>query len=234
MSTFSRRTVTCHCGTAFEGEVFDSLHVSRRPDVRDRILEGTFHTFPCPGCGERVVVEARLAYTDFPRKHWFTVYPRIDLRHRTEMADFAARAFRATMVDRAPELVRDWAPDMLQRVIFGLASLREKLIIFDANLDDRLIEILKLQLFRTTRRLLFHPDTFLFLSEIESDTLIFDYAPPGKETVSLPVPRELYVDLAGRCDALLRDQPWLSDGFVVDYRAIVTPDLPLARAEEPQ
>ena len=222
MSTFRARSIRCHANHPFEGELFDSLHVSRRPDVREQILDGTFHRFTCPTCAEPVVVEHRLAYTDFPRRQWFTVFPRIDLRHCEEMVAFAQRSFQATMVERAPEMVRDWARDMTTRAIFGLASLREKLLVFEAGLDDRVVECLKLQLFRAAG-LELHPDTFLHVATVETDTLVLSYGPPGRPPANLPVPRELYAMLELDSERLRGGLPWLFDDIVVDYRSIMGP-----------
>ena len=222
MSTYRRQPIRCHCGSSFEGELWDSLHVSRRPDVRDRILDGTFHRFECPACGQPVVVEGRLAYTDFARRQWFTVFPRIDLRHRDELVAFARTSFQATMVERAPALVQGWASEMTERAVFGLASLREKLVVLEAGLDDRMTEGLKLQLFRTAA-LVLHPDTFLHVVAVESDTLLFEYGPPGRRPTGLPVPRELYALLGAEQERLRADLPWLFDDILVDYRGALAP-----------
>src|SRR5690606_27679577 len=123
--------------------------VSLRPEVRQAILDGTFHRFVCPSCGRRNTVEKLLAYTDFPRRQWFTVVPRAALTRRSEWLRLAEDSFRATMVEHAAPIVKTWAPDMTRRVIFGLASLREKLVAFEAGLDDRWLELVKLELIYT-------------------------------------------------------------------------------------
>jgi len=230
MSTYRLQPIVCRCGSSFEGELWDSLHVSRRPDVRDQILDGTFHRFACPACGQPVGVERRLAYTDFPRRQWFTVFPRIDLRHRDELVAFARASFQATMVERAPALVQAWAPALTERAVFGLASLREKLVVLDAGLDDRLIEALKLQLVRTAG-LVLHPDTFLHVVAVESDTLLFEYGPPGRRPTRLPVPRELYALLGAERERLRGDLPWLFDDILVDHRSVLVPRTALVPAQ---
>jgi hypothetical protein len=234
MIAYCKEPILCRCGTSFEGELWSSVHVSRSPEVRDRILEGTFHRFECPACGQPVVVERRLAYIDVPRRQWFTVFPRIDLRHRDELVAFARAAFRETMIERAPELVQGWAAEMTERAVFGLASLREKLVVLEAGLDDRLIECLKLQLFRTAG-LVLHPDTFLHVAAVESDELVFEYGAPGRRPTRLPVPRELY-SLLGTQLGDERAQPrgelaWLFDDILVDYRAPLVPRTALVPAQ---
>lgn len=230
MSTYRIQPIQCHCGFTCEGEVFDGLHVSRRPDLRERILDGSFHGYACRQCGKRFTVEKRLAYTDFPRKQWFTVYPRIDLRHRGELVEFARRSFQATMVERAAELARAWAPQMIQRVIFGLASLREKLIVFEAGLDDRAIECLKLQMYEAAG-LVLHPDTYLHVAAVEQDAIVMEYAPPGQRPAALRVPRELYATLDLQRDELRGKLPWLYDDIVVDHRCALAPNVPLVLAQ---
>jgi hypothetical protein len=230
VSTYRIQPILCRCGATFEGEVFDSLHVSRRPDIRERILAGSFHGFTCDRCGQPVTVDKRLAYTDFPRQQWFTVFPRVDLRHRDELVAFARRSFEATMVERAADVVRAWAPDMTQRAIFGLASLREKLIVFDAGLDDRTIECVKLQMYRSAG-LVLHPDTYLHVTAIEDEVIVMEYGPPGERPRVLPVPRELYVMLELQRDALRGEMPWLYEDIVVDHRCAFAPKAPLVPAE---
>lgn len=229
MSTTRPQWIRCPCGATFQGEVWSGLHVSRRPDVREQILDGTFHRFTCPACDGPVVLEGRLAYTDFPRRHWFTVVPRIDLRHREELAAFARRSFEMTMQERAPQMVQGWAEEMTQRLVFGLASLREKLVIFDAGLDDRVVELLKLQLCREGAAAL-HPDTYFHVTAVDSDSLIFELGLPGEAPRELPVPRERYVMVELARAELEPHMPWQRDNLVVDYRAVVTPAVPLASA----
>jgi hypothetical protein len=225
MSTYRAQPLTCACGTVFTAQAYDSLHVSRRPDLRQQILDGTFHRHACPGCGRSLTIETRLAYSDFPRRQWLTVFPRIDLRHRDELADFAHRSFEATLVARAPELVRARAGELIERVVFGLASLREKLIVLEAGLDDRVVEALKLQLCKTAG-LVLHPDTFLHVAAVDAEALVLHYGPPGEAPRPLAIPRELYVALACQSERPRFDE----HDVVVDFRALLAPRVALARA----
>lgn len=237
MSTARPQWIRCPCSATFQAELFEGLHVSRRPDLREQILDGTFHRFACPSCGEPVVLERRLAYTDFPRRQWFTVHPRIDLRHRDELAAFARRSFELTMQERAPELVQGWAGEMRQRVVFGLASLREKLVIFEAGLDDRFIELLKLQLCQEGVPAM-HADAYFHVTAIDSEVLSFEVAPPPPPLPrardaprELSVPRERYVMIELQRHELRDHVPWLRDDLVVDYRMLLAPSLPLVPAQ---
>jgi hypothetical protein len=232
MSTFEPARIRCACGAEQDVELANGLHISKRPDIRQQILEGTFHRFPCPACGGSVQIENLLAYTDFPKHHWFTIVPEDELPWRGERVAFAKLAFQKNMVERAAPIMQDLAPKMKQRVIFGLASLREKIICFDADLDDRLVEALKLQLLRDLE-LPFSPAGYFHLVEVTGNELAFELSasPDSYQTKRMVIPRSMLDELA--CDAAQIEAalPELWNDIVVDYRVMLVPDgSPAARA----
>jgi hypothetical protein len=223
MSTFVHAKVACAtCAHVHDADVAESLHISTRPDVRADILAGRFHRFRCPACEAWTTIEKLLAYTDFARHHWFTVVPTVELPFLAQWRELAESSFRATMIERSPALVRDeMAPRMLRRLVFGLASLREKLIAFDAGLDDRVLEVLKLELLR--ERGLF-PDVRLacHLTELSPDTLVFELARPGAPPVidQVSIARADYDALAAGAAELAGRWPELWGDIAVDWRAL--------------
>jgi hypothetical protein len=230
MSTFSPQKVTCRCGHELEIDAADSLHISDRPEIRASILSGDFHTFICPACGGKVIFETLLAYTDFHRWHWFTVFPSPNIRWRSAMVKLARDSFRWNLEVNAPPLVRSWAPSFQEkfRVIFGLHALREKLIVFDAGLDDRVVEVLKLQLIlRESLRL--SPDLRFHLEQASTRDLLFAYRDPieGGPNRALRVDRDLYEVLAANPSGARRALPELFDDIAVDYRIVMYEDQPL-------
>lgn len=239
MSTFAPATLMCPCGERVHADVADGLHISRLPEVRRAILDGTFHRFPCPACGRVLQIEKLLAYTDFPRRHWFTVVPERDLAIRGRWIQLADESFRTTMVDRAAPIVKSWAPEFTRRVVFGLASLREKLVLSDEGLDDRLIELLKLDL-RRELGLLEEPGAYLFVSRRSSSrSIVVEFSRPGGAgTSEAEVSLDGYEELAAADpDELAARVPGMWDGLVVDHRVLLVrdedagdPDLPAAIA----
>jgi hypothetical protein len=198
MSTFSPGIIRCPCGHDFEVDVADGLHVSLRPDLRDAILAGSFHRFACPRCARVSVIEKLLAYTDFPRRQWLTVVPAAGLARRSEWLRLAEDSFRATMIERAAPMVTAWAPEMTRRVGFGLVSLREKLAAFDAGLDDRILELVKLQMIRAGE-VPYTAGAYFHFIELRDWSLVFEWAWPGDAgTSEITAPRALHDDLAAR------------------------------------
>ncbi len=222
MSTFVPSTIVCRCGEHYVVEVANGLHISARPDIRAQILAGTFHRFDCPNCGTITQIDSLLSYTDFPARHWFTIAPSTGLPWRNRYLVIARQGFESTMERNAPELVIGWGREMTRRLIFGLAALREKLVIFDAKLDDRVIELLKIQLIRDLRDT-FSPDDYFHVVEVTDGELVFEKTHPDGIIRTAPVPRALYDDLAREptLDAIIDHA--FPDRLVYDYRAIFAP-----------
>jgi CpXC protein len=204
MSRFEPAELTCVCGERLQIVAADSLHVTNVPAIREAIKRGEFHVFPCSACGANVRLEKLLAYTDFERWHWFAVFPDQTRSAWTGAVDFAERSFSATVEQRAAPVVQSWAPRFRasMRAIFGLDSLREKLLAFDAGIDDRILELLKLQLIRWYQLSWKEGSSLWFERVDESDQLWFAWSPftgsgappPQQLVVSMDEVRRMSVD----------------------------------------
>jgi hypothetical protein len=140
MAVFHPHKVRCTCGKEFLAPLARSVNAARSPQIREAILKGTFHSFTCPKCSERVTVERPFYYTDLSRHCLYHVRPRgrrHEFKETSRDLDRVAGFFpAATLPDGKPTL----------RVLFGLDELREKLVAQDAGIDDRLLELLKVLL----------------------------------------------------------------------------------------
>jgi hypothetical protein len=137
MAIFHPHTVRCPCGNRLEVQLADSVNVKRQPEARQRILSGELHRAACSACGQTMTVEKPFYYTDFDRNVLFKVLPTSE-RHTWKQA--------STDLDKAsgfiPADLSDAGARTL-RVLFGMDELREKIVAQDANIDDRLLELLK-------------------------------------------------------------------------------------------
>ncbi|HWU86450.1 MAG TPA: CpXC domain-containing protein [Kofleriaceae bacterium] len=229
MSTFVPSTIACRCGERYAVEVANGLHISLRPDVRRQILDGTFHRFFCPACGMTTQVDTLIAFTDFPRRQWFTIAPSTGMPWRRRWLAVARESFEATMVENAPEMVAGWGREMTRRLMFGLASLREKLVTADAGLDDRVVELLKIQIIRDLRDRFSAADYF-HLVAVTDDELVFERTHPDGLIRRFPVPRGMYAELAARPELPRLIELAFPDGLLIDHRAMLVPE---ADAAEP-
>jgi hypothetical protein len=224
MSTFVPSTIRCRCGEEYSVEVANGLHISLRPDIRQAIFDGTFHKFACPRCGMTTLVDRLLSFTDFPRRQWFTIAPSNGLPWRRKWLAVANESFVATAVNNAPPIVVQWGTEMTRRLMFGLAALREKLVIGDAGLDDRVIELLKIQLIRDLRDT-FSVDHYFHLVAVHGDELVFERTHRDGIIRSFAIPRALYDDLAASAELPQLIATAFPDGLLIDHRAMLAPDV---------
>jgi hypothetical protein len=121
--------------------VLKGLHVTRLPSARQEILNGTFQRFQCTECDEHFLFEGTTVYTDFDRMDYVAVEPP-PARNWRAVREKHQQAYDRN-VELGPPVARELASGFRTRLVFGLGALREKLIVWDANLDDRLLELCK-------------------------------------------------------------------------------------------
>jgi len=142
MSTWFDETVACpQCKTSIAARLARGIHASRAPEVRGQILDRTFHQVKCHACGHVFTAGRAFVYTDSDRKHWVSVAPPNE-RVRWPEYEAATDALfdRAMTGSPLTHVIRE---GYTLRVVFGLEELREKLVIWSANLDDAVVECLK-------------------------------------------------------------------------------------------
>lgn len=170
MSTWETRSIPCpRCSVVATMRIAAGVHIARVPEVREQILANRFHRFTCAGCRESTQIETELVYTDFPRHHWIHVAPPDELGrwrdHEARLAHDVARAF-----DLGSPLAHPLADGLRVRLVFGIVALREKLVIWDAGLDDGLVECVKVRAFASDPELA-APGSRLLVEDVAGDSL---------------------------------------------------------------
>jgi hypothetical protein len=175
------------------------------------------------------MVDTLIAFTDFPRRQWFTIAPSTGMPWRRKWLAVARESFEASMVNNAPELVVGWGQELTRRLMFGLASLREKLVASDAGLDDRVVELLKIQIIRDLRDR-FSGSDYFHLVAVTGDELVFERTHPDGLVRKFPVPRAMYDALASEPELPKWIELAFPDGLLIDHRAMLIPEA----ADEPE
>jgi hypothetical protein len=196
MSTWATRKVLCPCGHRQDAVLADGLHITRLPEVRLKILAGTFHNVACGGCGVVQVVHTKTLYTDFERYHWVAVAPPWLVEHHEIWSEVLLREFDQNVRVAAPPMIQEMADAFEVRLVFGLDALAERLRAWDAGLDDRLVEVVKWQIF-LARRDLFPPGARLRLMAVDRDAWLLRFSlrhAPSGETHELEASLDMLLE----------------------------------------
>jgi hypothetical protein len=216
----SRQTVTIicpQCGQAGQFTVWSGVNVTLKPDLKSSLLDHSLNRVCCPQCQATFRVVPNLVYHDMAAQIMITVGP--DPVSDVEPIDRSSTDGRPTDggstdggpgTDATRKGVDEWARGAVGdgyrlRRVATMNDLVEKILIFDAHKDDRVIEIIKCVLSRSS------PDAELFFNQCEQESesepqLVFErHGPEGFERLTLPM--EVYDDLAGKMEVLPQPEP---------------------------
>lgn len=133
MSMERKETITCpECGTENEFIIWQSLNGDLDPEAKQRLLDGTLFDFKCKKCGYESKVNYPILYHDMAHNVMVHCVPE-------EMVEEAYKEFAESEAAIGIKL-----PKYTKRIVTNHNALREKAIIFENELDDRIIEIIKM------------------------------------------------------------------------------------------
>ena len=125
----SQTEATCsRCGSRSKVTAYDSINVRETPELKAQVLDGSLFVWDCPYCGARNLVRCQTLYHDPDEKLmiWLTLGSE-ELEERVRAAYGGLdelKGYTARFVDDAGSLI-------------------EKVKIFDAGLDDVVMEMAK-------------------------------------------------------------------------------------------
>ena len=123
----------CHEKTDFT--IWRSINTMLDPELKQKIKDGSLFQFACPHCGEKTNVLYPFLYHQMEDRIMIQLAG--DRNEVEEFKDFLSQKPDFEMLD--------WKQNgYVVRIVTTLPDLLEKIAIFDAKLDDRIIEISKL------------------------------------------------------------------------------------------
>jgi hypothetical protein len=221
MSVIRNETVSCpSCKAVLDIDVLESINADRRPDLRQAIVEGRLQVENCSACNAQFLVEPSFNYIDAGRKQWISAQPLAQLGAWAEVEQTALRSFNRAYGAEAPAVARAIGAELVARVSFGWAGLREKIIAAEAGLDDRVLEYLKLAIIQSGSSL--GAGRELRLEAVEGDSLVMIWTDSRteKQLETLAVPRRLYEDIHADAAAWAGVDALLGEGPFVDLQKI--------------
>lgn len=132
MSRSINKEINCpRCHASVDTQMWTCVNVTLEPALRAKIMDESLFEWTCPECGYEAQLIYPCLYHDLDGL--FMVYLIPDAS-RSELADDAVQS-------QFPEL-----QNIKKRLVSSLNALKEKVLIFEAGLDDMAVELTKLAL----------------------------------------------------------------------------------------
>src|SRR5262245_13982657 len=167
MGVYHRYEVICAvCEGRFTANLVNAVNVTRFPALKTRLLQRTLNRARCRHCGNVSIIEKPFFYSDFKRKQFIAVYPRKE-RH------FYKRASDQTQAVFGAFAALKYSDPKKSRIVFGLEVLREKVVAADNDIDDHVLELLKLYVIREHPFLIERQRLRITLNSLDSERIEF-------------------------------------------------------------
>lgn len=185
MSTWFSSEVSCpSCGRVFSGRFVRGANVARSPELGVAARTGMLNRCSCPSCGAMHAGAAPLLYADTARGQWVAVAPRARLATWREVEKELLVAMQHLS---SPQV----------RVVFDLDELRERLTIWDAGLDDSVVECVKMRCLAEAPTIRASGERLRVRAVCEARSLsVVVLTPAGAQTASFEVPGAVVDDVA--------------------------------------
>ena len=191
MSMRSKVSFKCpKCGQNVEAEQWSAVSGDKNPQQKAKLLDGSLFKAVCRKCGRVSTVGYPMIYNDMKENYMiWLVYDTEEVGHVTE---YFKKSKSSQPDDDSQEPVD---PGCRQRIVLSPEALREKIMIFDSGLDDKIVEIMKLA-YSKEAQIKLRGDTIAaaLFSNRDGEKQIEMYTEKGKAFVA-PVSRALYEQL---------------------------------------
>lgn len=133
MSKERKEIVTCpKCNKESDYIIWESLNGDLDPEAKKELMDGTLFQFNCPHCGHQCNVDYGMLYHDMAHQV-MVYYVSEDSVEKTQK-----------MFSDIDGKIGIPMPGYRKRIVTNQNALREKAIIFENELDDRVIELIKI------------------------------------------------------------------------------------------
>ncbi len=223
MSLFHPLTVKCpNCEAYVMVEAVGSVNADRRPDFRDAIMDNAFQDTTCGACEHTFRLQPEFNYLDAGRCQWIAAMPAYDMPRYLEMEDVVADLFEKSYGAKAPKAARDVGDNLNVRMTFGWPSMREKLIAAANDLDDVVLEMMKLDMLRTMPSAPLAPGVELRVVAVTDVDLAYCWMRSDTEEViqESVCPRGWYDGIAADPEPWANLRSQLTDGAFVDMQKL--------------
>ncbi len=138
MSINANQNIKCpECSQMSQITVWSSITVKDSPDLKQDLLSGRINIFRCPSCSHTALMPTPMLYHDEEKRLLFSFTPCNDAVLEEQLYDNVKKASESS-----GELKNYEGYNL--RFITKYNELLEKILIFENNLNDKAIEVIKL------------------------------------------------------------------------------------------
>ena len=138
MSISEKQTIKCpSCGEISDLTVWESITAKDSPDLKSDLLKGKINIFSCAACGQKALFPSPILYTDDTKRLVISFSPQTDDAEKRKLFEEIKESSQ-----KSGELEN--YPDYNLRFVTSYNELLEKILIFDNDLDDKVLEVIKL------------------------------------------------------------------------------------------
>lgn len=132
------KQIKCNeCNTILDFEVYESVNVTLQPTLKEKVLNDSIYLLECSECGKKFYLSYPFLYNDMDSGYMINL-------NNSNNKEEEIQTFRDLVANINKEM-KDTFGDISYkyRSVDDIEILREKIRIFDRNLDDRIIELYK-------------------------------------------------------------------------------------------
>ena len=176
------KDITCFCEHTFSVEIPETINIQEQPGIKTEILNGTFLTFTCPKCGSTLKPEFSVRLID--NDNSFDLYFVPELERNSFMMGKTSYSAK--------------------NIVIGFPELQEKFKIYEAGLDERTIELIKVHFLERART---SHGIHIYFGKQDNDHLFF-YIEGLKdtETAITQISSQLYTSFKHKVDTKTYDK----------------------------
>lgn len=137
MSQKKTEKIACpYCGHEQEFQSWETVNFDSEPGLKEKIMNEELFTFTCEDCGKKAIIAFPCLFNDMNKKYLIWL-----------IGDFSEEDKEALDKDLMDSLKGDeekeFAASYTKRIAGTVNELKEKILLADEGLDDRIMEVLK-------------------------------------------------------------------------------------------
>ena len=179
MSNFTMERICCpECRTEQNTKVWEEINAQTSPKAKEQILDGSFFVYQCKKCDHKINMTYNCIYHDLEKGIVLWLIPELQGKECKELNEVIEKDM-IKLEERANK--ESTSDKKLFRLVSTPNQLREKLIIAEHGMDDRIVEIMK-KIYLANLHMFFPKDN-LKIEEINE--VLFDINKEGNRGVVL-------------------------------------------------